>query len=1053
MKLVEANREIAKSVSWKDLNSKLEKLAKSDQAKFAGDIFELISKYFLKTDSKYRSIFKNVWLLDEVPETIKLKLNLPDQDEGIDIIAETKNEKYWAIQSKYRSNPEENLTLGGRGGLATFSSLAFTYCKNISHGIVITTVNKPPKKINLINDIGFETLESFLALDDNQNEGWKILQSCLLNKIIKPEKLYPKPHQIEGINKAINYLKFHDRGKIIMPCGTGKSLLGYWLAKEMKAKSILIAVPSLALIQQTLKTWTREITINDLNADWLCVCSDNTVKDDQDSFVSFTYDLGIQVTTNEDDIRKFLNRKTSNYKIIFTTYFSGKVIANASKNFNYDLAIMDEAHKTVGHFDKLTAHLMHQKNINIKKRVFMTATERLFRANPNEYLSMNSKKDYGDVIFDLSFKKAIKARPPIISDYKIITFNVTDSDIEKIHNDNKFIRVEKELENITAREFATAIALRKAIKSLDIKNAISFHSSIKRAKNFQKQQEIIDDVYPEYNKLKTFHVSGDMPVSKRASQMRLFAEGNGLMTNARCLTEGVDLPAIDCVCFTDPKRSKVDIVQAAGRALRLSKNTNKKFGYILVPLFVSENSSPELASKGKPFEEIISIIGALSTQDSRISEYLKAVTMGRKPAVGKKTDGIISINTLTQIDPDKFEKAILIKVWDKIARVNYLTYQEVKKYAQSLNLNSSKEWNEISVTNNFPKDIPRNVSLVYSDEFEGWGKFLGTGKIATMDRVFMSYQDAKNYAKSLNLSSQKEWAKHWRESDTSDNLPSSPHVIYKEEFEGWGEFLGTGNLPPPIRKMKSYEDAKKFVHKLKLKNTREYIEAYKNKKLSEDIPRHPDRKYKNEFKNWGEFLGTGTIAPQSMQFRSFEESKKYAKSLNFKTRQEWFDHIKTKGIPKDIPKAPSHVYNEFVGWGDFLDSGKIGHKHKFISYKEAKKYALSLNLKSLDEWFEHCRSKNFSKNIPINVHQYYSDEFEGIGLFLGTNKIGNKRSYRSYQEAKKFAHSLNLKNQSEWNDLRKRKKLPVDIPGNPSKEYKDEYEGLSIFLGYKNDDN
>ena len=379
--------------------------------------------------------------------------------------------------------------------------------------------------------------------------------------------------------------------------------------------------------------------INDLNADWLCVCSDNTVKEDQDSFISFTYDLGIQVTTNEKDISEFLNKKTSNYKIIFTTYHSGMVIARASQGFNYDLAIMDEAHKTVGHKEKLTAHLMHQENINIKKRVFMTATERLFRANSTEYLSMNSSQNYGNIIYDLTFKTAIKADPPIISDYKIITFNVTDQDIREIHNSNKFIQVEKELENITAREFATAIALRKAIKELNIKNAISFHSSIKRAKNFQKQQGIIDQVYPEYKKLDTFHVSGDMPVSKRASQMRLFAEGKGLMTNARCLTEGVDLPAIDCVCFTDPKRSKIDIVQAAGRALRLSKSTNKKFGYILIPLFVSENSNPKLSSKGNAFEEIIEVIGALSTQDSRISEYLKAVALGQKPAVGNKADG------------------------------------------------------------------------------------------------------------------------------------------------------------------------------------------------------------------------------------------------------------------------------------------------------------------------------------------------------------------------------------------------------------------------------
>ena len=112
----------------------------------------------------------------------------------------------------------------------------------------------------------------------------------------------------------------------------------------------------------------------------------------------------------------------------------------------------------------------------------------------------------------------------------------------------------------------------------------SFHRSIKRAENFRKQQDLISKIYPTYGKLKTFHVRGDMPTSDRALEMLSFEEEKGLMTNARCLTEGVDLPAIDCVCFTDPKRSKVDIVQAAGRALRLAQG--KKLGYILIPIFI-----------------------------------------------------------------------------------------------------------------------------------------------------------------------------------------------------------------------------------------------------------------------------------------------------------------------------------------------------------------------------------------------------------------------------------------------------------------------------------
>jgi predicted helicase len=436
-----------------------------------------------------------------------------------------------------------------------------------------------------------------LTLDKDNGELFEQIKQKAVGKIVKPKKLSPRPHQKEAISKTIAYFKSNERGKMIMPCGTGKSLTAFWIAEKMRPKSILVAVPSLALLQQTLKVWTREFLLNNIEPDWLCVCSDDTVKEEQDDFVTFSADLGIKVDTDPRVIRNFLKKKTKKLKIVFTTYQSGRATAIGSKGFTYDLGIMDEAHKTVGSGKKPMAHLLHQKNIKINKRLFMTATERLFRGDSDEYMSMDDPRDYGNLIYELSFKEAINSKPPIISDYKIITFGITTPEIEKIAEDNKYLEVKKDLKDITARELATAIALRKAIKKLKIKNAISFHRSIKRAENFRKQQDLISKIYPTYGKLKTFHVRGDMPTSDRALEMLSFEEEQGLMTNARCLTEGVDLPAIDCVCFTDPKRSKVDIVQAAGRALRLAKG--KKFGYILIPIFIPDGIDFELLQKIK----------------------------------------------------------------------------------------------------------------------------------------------------------------------------------------------------------------------------------------------------------------------------------------------------------------------------------------------------------------------------------------------------------------------------------------------------------------------
>ena len=745
---------IQSAKSWKDLNKTLESFTKSNRAKLAGDIFEYLTKLYLETAPQYKSKLRKVYLEKEVPSNLRKKLNLPDTDEGIDLIAETNDKEYWAIQCKYRSNSNETLTI--KEDLSTFNNLAFTHCKNITHGIVCATVNKPPKKIKLLKSIGFELLETWLGLDDG--DLFTQIKAKCVGKKYKPIILKPRPHQVAAIKKTIEHFKSNERGKIIMPCGTGKSLTAFWIAKKMGVKSILVAVPSLALLQQTLKVWTREFLINGIEPEWFCVCSDGTVKDDQDDYVTDTSDLGIKVDTDPKLIKQFLKKKTSKIKVLFTTYQSGRATSKGSRGFTYDLGIMDEAHKTVGSKTKEMAHLLHQKNVKIKKRISMTATERLFRGDSDEFMSMDDPRDYGDLIYELSFKEAINSKPPIISDYKIITFGITVPEIEEIYNSNKYLEVKKVLKDITARELATALALRKAIKKFKINNAISFHRSIKRADNFRTQQDLITKIYPEYGKLKSFHVAGDMPTATRATQMREFAKGKGLMTNARCLTEGVDLPAIDCVCFTDPKRSKVDIVQAAGRALRLSKG--KKFGYILIPIFIPAGGDFNEAAEEQGFDDVAITVRALAATDKRIVEYLRAISEGKKPKGGTIVEGITSTNSLMKIEAEEFDEAIKIKIWDKVARVNFRSFKDTKFFIKDMDIKSAPEWKQIYEKGVIPKDIPKAPASVYVNEWKGWPDFLNSGFIPTQFRKYRSYEEAKKYAQKIGLSNSKDWKKH-----------------------------------------------------------------------------------------------------------------------------------------------------------------------------------------------------------------------------------------------------------------------------------------------------
>lgn len=196
-----------------------------------------------------------------------------------------------------------------KSGLSTFTSLAFHTCKHIDYGLVCATTSRPIKKVHLTGEkVGFELLSDFMELDDNGREGWHLLKSALGKAPTKPAKYIPKPHQKRAMESAHKHFSEDrkSRGKMIMPCGTGKSLIGFWIAQDLGAKRIVVAVPSLALVKQTLNMWTREFLAHGVIPEWICVCSDpGSGEVDQDEFTSHTYDLGVPCTTDIDEIAIF----------------------------------------------------------------------------------------------------------------------------------------------------------------------------------------------------------------------------------------------------------------------------------------------------------------------------------------------------------------------------------------------------------------------------------------------------------------------------------------------------------------------------------------------------------------------------------------------------------------------------------------------------------------------------------------------------------------------------------------------------------------------------
>jgi predicted helicase len=573
------DRFIASCMSWSDFWERATKLSPTEK----GTAFERLVQLYLQIAPEYRSELRHVWLLREVPADIRRKLNLPDPDEGIDLIGRTRRGEYWAIQSKFRSQRDKALN---RRELGTFSSLAFNTCNNIALAVVAHTATKPVSKRHLMRntvEIGLDRWQSL------QPDVWTLIVERLKGRSVRPKARDPRPHQRAAISAAKAYFIRGKaaRGRLIMPCGTGKSLAAYWIAEALNAKTVLVAVPSLALIRQSVTDWTREFLAHDEVPDWICVCSDETVGSlERDEFVGEVYELGLPTHTEPTEIAALLRAPCKGPKIVFTTYQSSDKLAAAARQarISFDLVILDEAHKTVGIRSKQFATLLRDNKIKVRRRLFMTATERVFRGNSEDILSMDNERDYGKCFFQMSYKEAIRQK--IISDYKILTVTVSKDRVRRLIERNRILNLNlRNLDEVAAQSVATGIALKNVFKNHGIKHAISFHRSIRVADRFREQQDALNPLRDVGPRTVNFHISSKKTAGERSDLLREFVSRKlSLMTNARCLTEGVDVPAIDCVVFADPKQSRIDIVQAAGRALR--RYPGKAYGYILLPLIV-----------------------------------------------------------------------------------------------------------------------------------------------------------------------------------------------------------------------------------------------------------------------------------------------------------------------------------------------------------------------------------------------------------------------------------------------------------------------------------
>ena len=387
---------------WKDFNSLLRTL----NSKQKGDAFELLCKYYFILHPKNEHINREkVWLLSEVPVAVKKELGL-GEDTGFDLLLQDKTGNYIPVQCKYHSDPKKNLSWDEAstffGRYYANDTYKEAYICTSAYGVSRHYQDAKTKPVIRVMGTDFQKLdEEFFNQVRAHREGKKASY----------EPYCPRPHQQKAIKDAKkHFLKENNsRGKLIFPCGSGKSLTGFWLTQQLKSKSIVVAVPSLSLVKQTLEVYLREIVANKKRVEWLCICSEGDIGASAE--VKFEIaEVGVPCTTDEEAIKGWLERTNGSQRIVFTTYQSGRLIGQISKALgqSFDLGIFDEAHKTVGSTSKLFSYLLFEENINISKRIFMTATERFYQGSKDDIVSMDDVDVYGEIFTHMSFKDAIE---------------------------------------------------------------------------------------------------------------------------------------------------------------------------------------------------------------------------------------------------------------------------------------------------------------------------------------------------------------------------------------------------------------------------------------------------------------------------------------------------------------------------------------------------------------------------------------------------------------------------------------------------------------------
>ena len=591
----------------------------------------------------------------------------PSTDTGIDLVAEMKDgEGFCAIQCKFYQ-PGSSIT---KASMDSFISATTT--PDFVRLILIDTTDKPiqEKASKTLENLG----ERFRHLSINELKESPIDWMALIEREkIHLDKKKIRPDQKEAVKKVIEGLAENDRGKMIMACGVGKTFTSLRIAEEIAGagKMVLYMVPSLALMSQAIREWKNDAS-KDITA--FSVCSDSYVGRRQsklnDKVELNLNELALPATTDARKLSKEIAKADkSQMTVVFSTYQSIDVISQSQDKYDlgdFDLIICDEAHRTTGatfegeeaaNFVKIHKNRNEsEKGVNGRKRLYMTATPRIYGESAKKkakegdvtLASMDDEKVFGKTLISRNFGWAVKEK--LLTDYKVVVLaadeQVVSNQVQKALAEGSELKLDDATKMVGCYKALAKVGITEILKDekdkKPMKRALAFCQSIALSetvkgvfRNVVEEYTAHEDVSDEYKtdlKVELDHVDGTNNAQERAKKLDWLKEDTDenvcrILSNAKCLSEGVDVPALDAVMFMHPRKSQIEVVQAVGRVMR--KAEGKDWGYVILPVAVAPGVSPEEAlNDNERYRVVWQILNALRAHDERLDSKINQMGLG-----------------------------------------------------------------------------------------------------------------------------------------------------------------------------------------------------------------------------------------------------------------------------------------------------------------------------------------------------------------------------------------------------------------------------------------